>query len=287
MDSLLVALSLTSAVCFALALVLTQLGLRALTPLSGTSISVPTTTALFLLLSPFTVDLGQWRTESALVFAVVGLLYPVTVTLLTFAATRAIGPNLTGVLGNLAPVFAVAIAVVLLGETPRVGQLAGLIVVCAGIALLFAGRHPAVRGIPAWAWALPLGAALVRGLIQPAVKIGLEGWPNPFAAVTIGYLVSSTLILTAKAVDRNPAAAATSRAWGWFVPVGLCNGLGVLSLYSALGRGPVTIVAPLVACYPVFTLLLNRLLLADRSLPAQAVSGVLVTVAGIALILAS
>ncbi len=42
------------------------------------------------------------------IFAAVGLLFPGAATLLTFAANRALGPVITGTLGNLAPLFAVA-----------------------------------------------------------------------------------------------------------------------------------------------------------------------------------
>lgn len=288
MDVLLVGLSLGSAFFFALALVLTQFGLRTLEPMPGTRISVPTTTAFFLVLSPLTIDFSQWRADSAALFAVVGLFFPVSVTLLTFSANRLIGPNLTGALGNLTPIFAVTIAVLLLGEAPRTGQLAGVAAVCLGIILLFGARARAMPSAPSWALALPLGAALVRGLVQPVVKIGLQEWPNPFAAVTIGYLVSSVAIVGLAFMRTNERSAPTvGGGWRWFVPVGLSNGLAVLGLYAALARGPVTLVAPLVACYPIFTLILNRLLLGDRSLTAPIAAGIMITVAGIVLLLLS
>ena len=42
-----------------------------------------------------------------------------------------------------------------------------------------------------WAIVLLLLAACIRGLVQPVVKLGLEGWPSPFAATLIGYLMSA------------------------------------------------------------------------------------------------
>ena len=87
-------LSLGAALLFGVALVLTQFGLRELSPWQGASISVPSTTLVFLMLAPFALDLGGWNASSALIFAVVGLLFPATVTLLTFEANRRIGPSL-------------------------------------------------------------------------------------------------------------------------------------------------------------------------------------------------
>ena len=288
MDPILLTIAFGSAFCFALALVLTQFGLRSVSPMAGARTSVPVTAAIFLVLSPLTVSYGQWNPGSLALFAAAGLFFPVAVTLLTFAANRLIGPNLTGTLGNLTPLFAVGIAALLLGEVPGTGQMAGIAVICAGIVLLFARRRPMQGAIPAWALLLPLAAALIRGLVQPVVKLGLEDWSDPFAAVTIGYLVSAGVILVlglARNSGDNFFPAAPGRLW--FIAVGVTNGLAVLTLYAALARGPVTLVAPLVACYPLFTLLLNRILLGDRNMSIQLAGGVFTMVAGVVLLLAS
>ncbi|MEX2617079.1 MAG: DMT family transporter [Alphaproteobacteria bacterium] len=289
MDPLLLTLSFGAAFCFALALVLTQYGLRTVAPMDGARISVPVTAAIFLALSPLTVSFSQWHAGSLTLFAAAGLFFPVAVTLLTFAANRLIGPNLTGTLGNMTPLFAVGLAALLLGEVPESGQLAGIAVICLGVVLLFARRQRRPAGIPAWAVLLPLAAALIRGLVQPVVKLGLEDWPDPFAAVTVGYLVSAVVMMTLGLASNSTGGAFVPAATGrlWFVAVGIVNGLAVLTLYAALARGPVTLVAPLVACYPIFTLLLNRILLGDRNLSLRLAAGVAVTVAGVALLLAS
>ena len=77
-----------------------------------------------------------------------------------------------------------------------------------------------------------------------------------------------------------------SRVW-WFIAVGIVNGAAVLLLYLALNRGPVTIVAPLVACYPLLTLILNWLFLGQRIPTRFALAGVFTTVAGVGLLLKS
>ena len=82
-DPILIALALCAAVFTALALVLTQFGLRTLTPLAGASVSVPTTAVMFAALSAVTVDVAIWHRRSALLFALVGLFFPIAVTLLT------------------------------------------------------------------------------------------------------------------------------------------------------------------------------------------------------------
>ena len=284
MDIAVTALALGSAACFGLALVLTQLGLREVSPLRGASISVPVAALVFLTVSPAAFDAAGFEARSAVLFVLAGLLFPAAVTLLTFEANRHIGPNLTGALGNLTPAFAVAIAIALLGETPRSGQLAGIGVIIAGALLLVAGPRRGGARFVGWALALPLAAALIRGLVQPVVKLGLTGWPSPFAAALIGYVVSAVVILTA-AWAKEGRLFGGGRGALWFVGVGVTNGLAVLTLYAALARGPVALVAPLVACYPLATLLFSLALRGTADLSWRVALGVAVTVAGVGLLL--
>ena len=111
---------MTAAILFAFAsagflgagVVTAQFGLRTVEPLSGAAISVPSFTLLFLLASPLLLA-GEpvvWRALP--IFAAIGLVFPAMLTLLTFASNSALGPVVTSTLGNLAPLFAVALAVV-------------------------------------------------------------------------------------------------------------------------------------------------------------------------------
>lgn len=279
-------LALGAALFFGLALVLTQPGLRQLDPLQGACFSVPTATALFVLLSPLTVGWQNWDPGSAVIFALIGCLFPASVTILTFTANEKIGANLTGALGNLSPLFAVGLAILALGEAPNGGKLAAVLIIVAGVALLY--RAPRVgRGAGfQWAFALPLAAAFIRGVAQPMVKIGLEKWPNPFAAVTIGYLVSTLVVLAVSTLrERRWPVNFSHGGWLWFSAVGVCNGLAVLSMYQALALGPVTLVAPLVACYPLATLAIGWKVSGAASLTRQTVLAVGITVAGVAVLL--
>ena len=148
------------------------------------------------------------------------------------------------------------------------------------------GRRP--RGPaavwPWWAALFPLAAAL-RGIAQPVTKLALVDWPSPVAAALIGYSVSS-LVVTGVSIarggwPRRPSAAGAL----WFGMVGFCNVAAVLLLYAALARGPVTLVSPLVATYPLLTLALSALLLRTEPLDARVVGGVTLTVAGVVVLI--
>lgn len=283
-----IALALGAAGFFGLALVLTQLGLRHAPPVRGAAISVSTTAAAFLVASPLLVDWAGAALPAVLVFAAVGSLFPATVTLLTFSANQRLGPHVAGALGNLAPLFAVLFAAILLGEAPDGRQAVGVLVILTGATVLMLGSFRGLEATARAALALPLAAALIRGAVQPAIKIGFETWPDPFAAATIGYLVSAGVML-ATVTARGEAAAIRSSGRGalWFVAVGLCNGAAVVTMYAALARGPVALVAPLVATYPLATLAFGSVFLRTVRVNGRVALGVAITVAGVALLLAS
>lgn len=286
MDIGVVSLAFCSAALFGLALVLTQMGLQELSPLRGACVSVPTTAVMFLALSPFALDLATFDAMSALLFLLCGLAFPAAVTLLTFEANRRIGLHLTGSLGNLTPLFAIAVAFFVLDEAPRLGQLAGIAIILTGVALLIGAPRASPAGAIGWGLALPFAAALIRGVIQPVVKLGLETWPSPFAAALIGYLASAAVILSVGAVyEGRSLASFEGRRWMLFLAVGACNGLAVLAMYAALTRGSVTVVAPLLACYPLATLAFSWLLLGKAGITWGASVGVGLAVAGVAVLL--
>jgi drug/metabolite transporter (DMT)-like permease len=222
------------------------------------------------------------------VFACVGLLFPAAVTLITFEANRRLGPVVAGSLGNLAPVFAVLLAFLLLGEPLRVAQLLGLAVILAGIAALTAPAGNQITGWRSWYLVLPLAAAALRGFIQPVIKLGLAVWPSPFAAALIGYVVSSVVVVvTLRRRSGRWRPAVSRRAAAWFAGVGLCNGLAVLLMYAALARGPVSLVSPLVATYPLVTVIASALVLQAIDNQIRIAMGAALTVAGVGLLLAA
>jgi len=277
-------IAILSAGCFALALVLTQFGLRTVAAWRGATVSIPSSMLLFWIAAPV-VGLGGWSPEGAAIFAAIGLLFPAAVTLLTFAANRHMGPGTAGALGNLAPLVAVGVALAWLGETPGPTQLAGIAVIVAGVTVLSLRGRALAGDWPLWVLALPFAAAAIRGLVQPVVKVGLAAWPSPFAAALIGYTVSSAVML-GLAVSRGGALAPMDRRGAaWFALVGLANGTAVLTMYAALAMGPVTLVAPVIAVYPAITLAIGAMLLRAHPITRRQLTGVALTVAGVIVLL--
>lgn len=279
-------LALAAAFFFGLALVLTQFGLNHLPSFRGAIVSLPTSAVWFWVVGLFMLDGDGWRIDAAAIFAAVGLLFPVAVTLLTFEGNRRMGPNITGAVGGLAPLFAVMFAVIVLNEAPTLVQLLGIGAIVAGVAVMSASRRQATATWPYWVLALPLLAAAIRGGTQPVVKAGLALWSSPLAAVVIGTTVSSIVILLVAVIRARGWPRGFNRNGVlWFFSVGTCNGAAVIALYAALAKGPVTLVSPLAASYPLVTLGLSAVLLRSVRPSPRLALGVAATVGGVVLLL--
>ena len=286
---------MTAAILFAFAsaaflgagVVTSQLGLRTMEPLAGAAVSVPSFTLLFLLLSPILLA-GEpvvWR--GLPIFAAIGLFFPASLTLLAFASNRALGPVITSTLGNLAPLFSVALAVALLHEPLRAVQFIGLVIAVIGAVIISVTRPRDLGHWRSLALLLPLAAALIRGVIPPIVKLGLDVWPSPLWGCFIGYVMSSLVVLAVQRIRQGiflAQAPASGRLW--FAVTGISNGLATLAMFAAVHRGPITLVAPIVAIYPLVTVLLSAILLKHIAITVRIVGGTLLTVAGVALVLA-
>ncbi len=281
------ALAIGSSLCFGSALITTRVGLRHIDARSGAAISVPTATLLFLLAAPFAFDGAGFTLRAALLFAAVGLFFPALVTLLTFRSVEQLGPTITGAVSGTAPLFALVAAGLILGEKiPPQAALACAGIV-AGVALL-SWKQKAVRpGLIGWALAWPIAGAMLRGLAQACAKAGLLLWPSPFSAGVIGYAVSSLTVIGANRLGRPRRPVPNKQAVLWFAITGVLNGSAVLLMYSALNRAPVSLVAPVVATYPLVTALASALLLREERVTLTMAAGACLTVLAIVYLVAS
>ena len=278
-------LALASMFGFGAGFVLTQFGLRWMLPSVGVAISIPTSTLLFWCLAPFFVDPTEGNLTAVVLFASVGLFFPGAAALLNFESNRLLGPNIAGALSSMTPVLAVLLAIVLLGEHIRGPQLLGLAAIVVGISLMYR-VHVGFSVRSLWLLGLPLASAAIRGVVQPIVKFGFEWWRSPIAAVVVSYTVSSTvLIISALTRAGWTLPEIDHRGALWFAVVGICNGLSVLAMYAAREYGPVTLVSPIVAGYPLVTLLLSRAFLEKEHVGPQMIGGVTSAVCGVVLLL--
>lgn len=278
-------LALAAAVCFAVALILTQYGLRTMPSWRSPLYSIGGSMIVAWVLAAFFVDAAGFNLKAALIFAGVGVVFPVAASILSVRSNEKLGPAVAGAVGNVTPLFAVLGAVVFLGEQLGWVQIAGLALVMAGVALLALRGGAGGRQWPLWVLLLPLSAAVVRGAVQPVIKTGLALWHEPLAAAAIGYTVSTVMILLL--VGRRAWRAGPAHRSGvmWFTAVGMFNGAATFLLYAALGLGSISVVAPLVAIFPLIAVVLSLFFLHNERLHVIGFSGIVVSVVGVILLL--
>lgn len=278
-------ISLAAAASFGLGLILTQFGLRHLPAFAGAAVSLPTTAVAFWLAAPFALDLENWRTDAALFFLALGLVFPAAVTILTFEANRRMGPTITGTAGSTSPLFALVAGLILLAELPTALEMAGIVAIVGGIVLLTYQTKGQPRMWDLRDLALPIGAAGLRGAALAVMKIGLAMWPSAFAASLLGYTASaSVMLVNAGRLGGNKTLRAGWRGAPWFALVGLCNGFGAFAMYEAIKHTQVAVVASIVASYPLFTLALGAVFLRSERITVPRVAGVALTVGGVVLL---
>ena len=278
-------LALAAALCFAIALILTQYGLRTVPSWRSPLYTIGSCTVVAWIAAAVFVDFRAFYWRAAAIFAGVGCVFPVAVSILAVRSNEKLGPAVSGAAGNVTPLFAVLAAVLFLGETLSWLQGVGLALVVGGVALMALRGGTGGRKWPAWVLGLPLLAALIRGSIQPVIKAGLSLWHEPLAAAAIGYTLSSVVILSL--VGRRALAAGPADRIGrlWFFGVGMSNGMATFLLYAALGLGSITVVAPLVAMFPLMAVVLSYLFLREERLHIVGLLGICTSVGGVILLL--
>ena len=230
---------------------------------------------------PFAVAQGSWTT-GVWPFLLAGVLGPgVSQYLFTFAVREA-GAARTSVVIGTAPLFSIAIAVILLGEPLEAALVAGAVLIVAGGFLLISERvrpdHVHVRGLALALLATFIFASrdnLVRWLsIDTDVSSGVAA----LATLGAGAVVMAVFVM----VSRAPLRAHDARA---FAPAGVVFGLSYVCLFEAYYRGLVTVVSPLVATESLWGVLLAAIFLGrSERIGLRLLAGATLVVAGGALI---
>jgi drug/metabolite transporter (DMT)-like permease len=283
-DLLPVLLSLVAAFLFATGIQFARVGLEHVDTRTATLTQIGSASVLYWIAAPLFVEAWFLASPAIVLLAAIGLFRPFLSANLAMAGTRLLGPTISSALSSTAPLFGVLLGVLVLGESLTLPVVSGALGIVLGVACL-SWKGDVSRAWPLWALALPVGAALIRTLAQVFAKIGMESIPSPFFVGLVGYTVSFAIALLAaiSPVGRRP-----ERLWTtgskWLVITGVCYGFAILALNTALQCGQLVVVSPIVACSPLFSLLLGWLVFRERSIDRRVVLAVVLVVPSVVLI---
>ena len=277
--------ALTSALLFAFGAHLQNLGLARVRSDRGAAISIAASAVFFWLMAPFLLDGANWSHSAVWIFVLIGLFRPAVSANLAVAGIRYLGPTLASTLSSTSPLFAAALGVLWLGETLTWATALGTAGIIAAVVVLTRRRDPAAAVWPLWTLGLPVGAAVVRSVGHVFSKIGLEGIPDPYFAGLVCFSVSALVMIVVQRIRpaSQPVPWHSSGPY-WFVAAGVIMGVSVVSLNTALMRGQIVTVVPIVACSPVFTMLLSVTVFRREKLTARVVLAVFTVVPSVILI---
>ena len=241
--------------------------------------AVQTIAAALLVTLPF-VAAGELDLAGTWPFLLAGVLGPGCSQLLFTLAVRDAGPSRTSVTVGTAPLFSIAIALLLLDEPAKAGVIAGAILIVTGGILLV--REP---GRPEHVKWIGLGYALVAAIVFAVrdnlvrhLSLDTDVEPALAAAATLfaGGVTMAVWLLVSR--RRLP-----TRGFRAFALAGVLFGLSYLCLFEAYYRGRVSVVSPLVATESLWGVALSALLLRRHELvgPRLFAGAALVVVGGI------
>jgi len=275
-----IALALSSAFLYGVSAITARRGMVQLEPQVAAIVSVGATALTYLVTSPLWMRAEDWFTPGFWVFALNGLIHPMLSVWFWMEAIQRAGPTVASTLTATAPLFATALAVAFLGETLNAQLGTGTLAVVAGIVVLSWGPLGVTRAMKI-AVAFATAAALVRGLNHTIASFGLGLMPNPMMA---GFVSACVAFAGSFAMYRARHGRLPARVPIASLPYMALSGAivcaGITCMYAALAVGDVVVVSPLIATYPLFTLLI-ALLLGMDVMSRRLVAGVALVVGGI------
>jgi drug/metabolite transporter (DMT)-like permease len=202
-------------------------------------------------------------------------------TLGLFAYYRGIAVGAISIVAPIAGISAIVPVIVGIasGDRPSVWQLLGI--ACALVGVFLAAREPGRTGARfAAGVGLAMLAAVGFGGYFPFMHAA--GNADFWWASLIFRLASTSVILVAVAAQR-PALGVPGRLLPWLVLIGLGDMFGNLLFAAASASGLVSITSVLASLYPIVTVVLARIVLAEQVARTQE-AGIGLTLAGVALI---
>jgi drug/metabolite transporter (DMT)-like permease len=274
-------IALCTSISYSGALVSSRLGLKYSTPTTVTLVSIAVQNFALWIAVFLTGGIPAVSWISLGLFCVVGI-FQLGVRLLAYTGVLKIGASRSSALQSISPLIAAAIAITVLQESVTTLIMSGTVLVVIGIVLV---SWKAEKELPSFRWwhlLLPVAAACLTGMNHPMRRyaLNLSNEPLFFSAFMGAVSLAGFSIYRTLLPQRQPLVWNRKAFWP-FLCTGVFETVSIVLIITALSVGPVVVVAPLAATYPVWALIGAKLFLRDvEQITLKVVIGILSVVAG-------
>lgn len=275
------ALALVTSVSYAGALICSRLGLKYSTPTTVTLVSILVQNLVLWTAVFFLSGIPPVSWVSVTLFGIVGV-FQLGVRLLAYTGVLKIGASRSSALQSINPLISFTIAIVVLKESATVLTLAGTLLVVAGVVLVSWKAEQELLSFRWWHLLLPVGAAILSGVNHPIRRYALSLSNEPlFFSAFMGFVTLIAFAGYMTISSQEPRLVWDRRALWPFVCTGIFETFSIFLIIKALSIGPVVVIAPIAATYPVWSLIGAKLFLKDvERIGLKAAVGILSVVAG-------
>ena len=285
-----VALSLLAAIGLATTAVSGRAGMPRVHPVTTVGVSLVVGTAGVLLAALVVEKSELWSVPKAVIpwIAAVGVLHFAVGRSSGYISVNAIGASRTALFITTQAPIAAFLAIVFIGEPLRPLVAAGTAAVV--VALLLASGDSLTQGwrtdrmyLLGCLMALAAGAGQGGGIVLAKKAVGL--YDSPLTISGLSMLAALLVIVPAVAIAaaRYPALRSfDARSMSLILLSGLTSIVASVGQFLAVQRGDVVVVAPIMATFPLWTLLLSHIFIARlEAITPRLVIGALLAVAGV------
>jgi DME family drug/metabolite transporter len=247
--------------------------------------------AIFLLISFYTIPFSYLKSEALIYFVIAGLFSPALVRWLYFISLDRIGPSVSSSVFATGPAFTAIIAIVLLNEKITLQIAIGIITIIGGIVLFERDMN---KGNDAGSGSgnskdliFPLLSALFFSFAVVTRKMGLNILDSPIFGVTVGFVTSMVAysIVCLGSKKLRSSISIKKQDLPILAGAGVFLTAAWLTLFYALSYGDAVIVTPLANLHPLFVLVLSYFFLGKVEKITKGIfAGACVVVAGALLI---
>jgi uncharacterized membrane protein len=259
-------LALVTAFLYGCSSVLVRLGLVSSKPSHAVLVSSATNFVLlwiiFLLNPTFTIDLSAilWFSLAAILASFFGRMFH-------FMGIERIGVSMNSSIVGSSALFSALSATMFLNESFGPLVYVGVVLVISGIVLLSVNRNGKKgRWLKSSELIWSFLASVCYGISVTVRKIGLNIVDQPFFGASVGISASTGLysVYFLSFEKGGLRRSLNKRSIIFFILSGICTSLAWILSFTATSLGAVTVVSALVSSYPLFSIILSKIVLKEE-----------------------